>query len=139
MSAEMSTSQRDSPWATGPTLFAAALLVISGVWVLFAGTAALAHDKIYVGTTEYLYSFNLTAWGWVHLVTGILAIAAGLAVLRDQTWAVMVGLVLACLSMVFQFLVLPFYPIWSLLVIVLDAAIIWALATDRGSRVADHG
>ena len=38
--------------------------------------------------------------------------------------------------MVFQFLVLPFYPIWSLLVIVLDAAIIWALATDRGSRVA---
>ena len=96
MSAEMSTSQRDSPWATGPTLFAAALLVISGVWVLFDGTAAMAP----VGT-------------------GIL--------------------VLAGLSMVFQFLVLPLYPIWSLLVIVLDAAIIWALATDRGSRVADHG
>jgi hypothetical protein len=139
MSAEMSTSQRDAPWATGPTLFAAALLVISGVCVLFAGTAALAHDKIYVSPTEYLYSFNLAGWGWLHLVMGILAIAAGFAVLRDRTWAVMLGIVLAGLSMVFQFLVLPFYPIWSLLVIVLDAAIIWALATDRGSRVADHG
>ena len=70
---------------------------------------------------------------WVHLALGILAIAAGYALLRDRSWARVAGMSLACLSMVFQFLVLPFYPIWSLLIIVLDAAILWALATSRGS------
>jgi hypothetical protein len=132
MSTEISASRRDSPWATGPTLLAAALMVISGVCVLFAGTAALVHDKIYAATPGYVYSFNLTGWGWVHLVLGILAIAAGFAVIRDLTWARMVGIVLASLSMVFQFLVIPFYPIWSLLIIAIDATILWALATDAG-------
>jgi hypothetical protein len=107
--------------------------------VLFAGTAALVHDRIYVVVPDYIYSFNLTGWAWVHLALGILAIAAGYALLRDRSWARVAGMLLACLSMVFQFLVLPFYPIWSLLIIALDATILWALTTDGRNAVQDSG
>jgi hypothetical protein len=139
MSTEMSTSRRDAPSASGPTVFAAAVMVISGVCVLFAGTAALVHDRIYVVVPDYIYSFNLTGWAWVHLALGILAIAAGYALLRDRSWARVAGMSLACLSMVFQFLVLPFYPIWSVLIIALDATILWALTTDGRNAVQDSG
>jgi uncharacterized membrane protein YphA (DoxX/SURF4 family) len=128
---EISTGQRVSPWASGLILFAAAIMVIAGVWQVFTGTAALVHDKIYVGTPQYLFAFDLTGWGWAQLLTGILSVAAGFAVLRGQTWARIVGIGLACLSMVIQFMFIPYYPIWSLLVITLDAVIIWGLATYR--------
>ena len=126
MSTETSRQQRESPWASGLTLFAAALLVIGGVWHVFAGIAALVHDKVYLSTPEYLYSFDLTGWGWIQLLLGILAAVAGFAVLKGQTWARIVGIGFASLSMVIQFLIIPLYPIWSLLMIALDIGIIWA-------------
>ena len=131
MSTEMSRQQRESPWASGLTLFAAALLVIGGVWHVFAGIAALVHDKVYLSTPEYLYSFDLTGWGWIQLLLGVLAGVAGFGILKGQTWARMVGIGFACLSMVIQFMIIPHYPIWSFLMIALDIGIIWALATYR--------
>ena len=126
-----STDQRDSPWASGMTVVAATFLVIAGVWHAISGFAALVHDKVYVTTPEYIYSFDLTAWGWVHLLLGVLTIVAGFAVLKGQTWARVVGIILASLSMIANFLFIPYYPIWSLLIIALDVAIIWALASYR--------
>jgi hypothetical protein len=84
-----------------------------------------------VTTPDYIFSFDLTGWGWVHLLLGILAAVAGFAVLQGQTWARVVGIVLAGLSMIANFLFLPYYPLWSLLIIALDVAVIWALATYR--------
>ena len=80
---------------------------------------------------QYIYSFDHTARGWVHLLLGVLAIVAGFAVLKGQMWARVVGIVMACLSMIANFLFVPHYPVWSLLIIALDAGIIWALATYR--------
>lgn len=94
---ETSTGQRVSPWASGPILFAAGMLVITSLQV-FIGTAALVHDRIYDGTPRYLYAFDLTVWGWAQLLTGILSVAAGYGALRGLTWARMVGIGLAGLS-----------------------------------------
>jgi hypothetical protein len=129
MSTEIATEKRVSPWASGLIVFAGAMMVVAGIWQIFAGTAALVHDRIYDGTPQYLYAFDLTGWGWAQLLTGILSVAAGYAVLRGQVWARIVGIGLACVSMVSQFMFIPHYPIWSLLVIGLDVAIIWGLAT----------
>jgi hypothetical protein len=131
MTTEMSRQQRVSPWASGLTVFAAVLLVINGLWHVFAGIAALVHDKVYLSTPEYVYSFDLTGWGWIQLVLGILAAVAGLAVLKGQMWARIVGISFAFLSIAIQFLLIPLSPIWSLLMIALDLGIIWALATYR--------
>jgi hypothetical protein len=91
---------RESPWASGLTIFAAVMMVISGVWQALAGIAALVRDTVYVTTPDYIFSFDLTGWGWVHLLLGILAAVAGFAVLQGQTWARVVGIVLAGLSMI---------------------------------------
>jgi hypothetical protein len=131
MSTETSKSQRDSSWASGLTLFAAVLLVVGGVWHVFAGIAALIHDEVYVSTPEYVYSFDITGWGWIQLLLGILAVVAGFAILKGQAWARIVGIGFAVLSMVIQFMIIPLYPIWSWLMIAFDIGIIWALATYR--------
>jgi hypothetical protein len=96
-----------------------------------AGIAALAHDDVYVTTPEYIYSFDLTGWGWVQLLLGILVAGAGFAIVKGQTWARIVGITLVCLSLIANFLFIPYYPLWSLTIIALDVAVIWALATYR--------
>ena len=131
MSNEMSTAQRAAPWASGRILFAAGMLVITGVLQIFVGTTALVHDKIYEGTPQYLFAFNLTVWGWAQLLMGILSVGAGYGALRGLTWARMVGITLSSLSMILQFMFTPRYPLWSLLVIALDVTIIWCLAIYR--------
>lgn len=134
MSTGISTDQRMSPWAGGHIVLASAILVIAGVWQVFAGTAALVHDRIYVDTPRYLYAFDLTFWGWAQLLTGILSLAAGYAGFRGLTWARALGIGLAAFSSIIQFMFLPYYPIWSLLVIALDVVVIWGMATYEGDR-----
>jgi hypothetical protein len=127
----MVSEQRVSPWASGLTVFAAALMVVTGIWQIFAGIAALIRDEVYVATPQYIYSFDLTGWGWVHLILGILVVATGFGVIQGQTWARMVGILLVSLSLIANFLFIPYYPLWSLTIIALDVAVIWALATYR--------
>jgi hypothetical protein len=122
---------QDSPWANGLTIFAAAMMMIIGFWQALAGIAAVAQDKVYAATPEYIYAFDVTGWGWIHLLLGILIVCAGVAVFMGSTWARMVAIVLASLSMIANFAFVPHYPVWSLTIIALDAAVIWALATYR--------
>ena len=126
-----SPEERVSPWATGLTLFAAAVMLVAGIWHALAGIAALFQDTIYVSAPEYVYTLDLTTWGWVHLLVGILVILAGVGVVGGQTWARAVGIVLACVSMIVNFVFVPHYPIWSMAIIALDVAVIWALASYR--------
>ena len=121
--------------ATGFSTFAGVVMVIAGIWHVLQGIAAIAHDHIYVSTPNYLYSFDLTGWGWVHLVLGVVVAAVGVAVLRGQTWAAAMGMILAGLSLLGNFLFIPWYPFWSLLIMALDAAVIYALARYQSERV----
>ena len=107
------------------------MMMIGGVWHAMAGIAALVHDDIYVTTPEYLHSFDLTVWGWVQLLLGILVAVAGLAILKGQIWARFVGIIIACLSLIASFIFMPLYPLWSLSIIALDVFVIWALANYR--------
>jgi hypothetical protein len=106
-------------------------MLVAGIWHALAGIAALLQDTIYVSAPEYVYTFDLTTWGWVHLLVGILVILAGVGVAGGQTWARAVGIVLACVSMIANFMFVPHYPIWSVAMIALAVAVIWALASYR--------
>ena len=124
-----SGSSTPSAAATGLALFAGILMVIGGVFHALAGISALFNDNLYVATPQYVYSFDLTAWGWVHLILGVLVAFAGVAVVQGQTWGRVVGITLVGLSLIANFLYLPHYPLWSILIIALDVAVIWALTT----------
>jgi hypothetical protein len=114
-------------WVVGVTLFAATMMAVIGFFHVVQGLAALFQNEIYVVGAQYVFSFDLTAWGWIHLRAGILLIAAGFAITTGRVWARLAGIGFAVLSMIANFLFLPYYPVWSLLVIAIDVFVIWAL------------
>jgi hypothetical protein len=81
---------------------------------------------------HYLFQFDATTWGWIHLVIGLLAAFAGWGLLSGRTWARAAAITLAVLSAIANFLFIPYYPFWSLLIITLDIFVIWAVAAHGG-------
>ncbi|WP_455432742.1 DUF7144 family membrane protein [Streptosporangium soli] len=133
------TSGADQPassWVAGLAYFAGSVMVIIGVFSVLAAITAIFRDDVYVIRGDYLFTWDVSAWGWVHLALGILIFLAGLAVFSGQAWARAVGVVLVGLSAIANFMFLPYYPIWSLLIILLDVLVIWALTTYT-RRAAD--
>ncbi|GGW60926.1 DUF7144 family membrane protein [Streptomyces griseoloalbus] len=120
-----------SPWATSWTVAAAVLMTFGGIMAIFQGIAAIAQDDVFVATRDFTYKFSLTGWGWVHLILGALVTAAGLALFRGAGWARAVGVALAGLSMIANFVWLPYAPVWSIVLIIIDGFIIWALCAPR--------
>ena len=119
-------------WAEGLTVFAASLLMLVGIFQALQGLAAIINDQRFVVTGNYIYKFDTTQWGWIHLILGLAAIGLGIAMLMGQTWSFIVAMVVAVLSAVAQFMWLPYYPVWAIVIIALDVAIIWALVTQLG-------
>ncbi|MGO8961006.1 MAG: hypothetical protein ACLQFR_27095 [Streptosporangiaceae bacterium] len=122
----------------GSTALAAWLMIIGGIWSFFLGLAVVIRKAYFTSqpnyaavSSHYAFNWNLTGWGWANLILGIVVVAAGGCVLLGQTWARVTGIVLAVISAVGTFLFLPYYPIWSIVVIAIDVFIIWALATAR--------
>jgi len=111
----------------GMTTFAGIMLIIAGVFNMIEGLVALFQNEVYVAGREYVFAFDLTAWGWTHLIVGAVVAAAGFAVMSGQVWGRSVGVGIAVLSMLANFLFIPYYPVWSLLIIALDFFVIWAL------------
>jgi hypothetical protein len=119
--------QHSSPWATGFAMFAGVLMIIAGLWAIILGISAILNDKVFVTTQGYLYEFDITGWGWVHLILGVLVGGAGIGIIQGATWGRVVGIAVASLSLLANFLFIPHYPVWSILIIALDVLIIWAL------------
>jgi hypothetical protein len=95
------------------------------------GIAAIARGSFFVKAPNYLYNVNITTWGWIHLGIGVLMALTGFFLFSGATWARAVGIALAVLSAIANFFFLPYYPIWSIVIIALDVFVIWALATVR--------
>jgi len=122
-------------FATGWMMFAAVLMVLGGLLNLLQGIAAIAKDDVFVTTGDYVFRFSLTGWGWVHLFLGIVILLAGIALFTGAVWARVVGVALAGLGLVSNFLWLPYHPFWSIVLIALDVFVIWALcAAPRSSH-----
>ena len=123
----MSDGRDTSGMAVGFTVFAAIMMLMVGVFQALQGLIAIFENEFYVQTRNYLFEFDATTWGWIHLVIGLLVAFAGWGLLSGQTWARVVGITLAALSAISNFLFIPYYPFWSLLIITLDIFVIWAL------------
>jgi len=122
------------PAETGFTVLAGMLMILGGLWGFFEGLVAIIHQSFYITQHNYTYQFNVHGWGWIHLILGVVIAAAGVCVLLGQTWAKLLGIVLAVFSGIAEFLFIPYYPIWSIIVITMDVFIIWALASSITRR-----
>jgi hypothetical protein len=120
-----------SGFALGMTLVAAVFMMIGGLFDFFSGLAALLRGQFFVVLPNYAFSISATGWGWLHLITGIVVFATGAALLTDHLWARIAGVVIASLSAVMNFVMLPYQPLWAVVVIALDIFVVWALLSPR--------
>lgn len=109
--------------------FAGVMLIMVSVFQILQGIAATAAGTVYVTGAEYVFQLDVSTWGWIHIVVGAIALATGIGVLAGQTWAYVAGIVLAALSALANFAFIPYYPVWSLVIIAFDVFVIWALST----------
>jgi predicted phage tail protein len=121
--------------ASGPLLFAALMLIAGGAFQVLEGTAALIRGSYFTVASSYPYRANVTAWGWIHVILGIVLIAVSVWVLGGSVAARFTAMALAVVSAVVHFLYIPYQPIWAVLIIVVDVAVIWALAGFETERI----
>jgi hypothetical protein len=117
--------------ALGLTILAAVFMMVTGVIAFFEGLAAVVRGSFFVVLPNYAFSLSATGWGTIHIILGALVFCAGLALFTDHLWARMVGVALAAFMIVANFVYLPYYPVWAIVVIALSALVIWALLTPR--------
>jgi hypothetical protein len=126
-----------SGWAVGFILFAAIMMIMAGVFQALQGLIAIFENEFYVATRNYTFQFDATTWGWIHLLLGLLVAFAGWGLLSGKTWARLLAITLAALSATANFLFIPYYPFWSLLLVTLNILVIWAI-TAHGGELRDR-
>jgi len=124
----MTEHRSPSGWVVGGALFAGSLMIMIGIFDMLSGLAGIFRDDFYVSTSHNLYKFDATAWGWAHLIIGAVIAFAGYGVLTGATWARIVGVILAMVAAVENFMFIPYYPFWSIVIIALCVWVIWVLA-----------
>jgi hypothetical protein len=125
-----------SPARVGGRMLAAVLMVVSGLVTFFDGIVGIVHGAFFPTVTNYAFSLGPAGRGIVNMILGAVLFAAGVCLLLGMVWARIVGIVIASFIGIYNFLILPWYPIWAFILIALNVYIIWALATNGRSRRA---
>lgn len=117
-------------------MFAGVLLLVDGILAVIKGTAGLAPDDVYARIDEYTFKLDVTAWGWIHLILGVVLALVGPGILRGVGRARAVGAGLAGLTLIANFMWLPYQPVRAIISIAIDTFVIWALCTAGRSKAA---
>jgi hypothetical protein len=133
---ELSREASRNQLATGIIGFAAVLMIGLGGFHAIAGVSEILSDNLIVIPRDYAYDLDVTVWGWIHLVTGVIFVLVGIGLFTGALIARIAGVVVAVLSLIVNFMFLPVYPFWAGLMIAIDALLVWALTT-RGWVMAE--
>jgi hypothetical protein len=119
-------------------IFAAVILLVSGLFTGIQGIAALIGPNTYFVLNDgQLLLFDVNGWGWWNLLIGILLLLTSFALFAGQTWARVVAIILAIISAVGQLFLLPVQPWWATIVIAVDILVIYAL-TAHGRELKER-
>ena len=107
-------------------------MILLGGFQIIEGLVAILRPAYYlIGDAGLVVSVSYTGWGWFHLLLGVLVLAAGFGVMAGRTWARVVGIVLAVISALANLVFIAAYPLWGIVVIAVDVAVIFALTNGR--------
>lgn len=144
----MSAHPEPGPYTAGPThadadvryatgfgwlVFAGTMLMLVGILNIIYGIAAIDDSSFFVGNAEYVIS-DLNTWGWVVLITGALQMLAGFGIWARNTLATWAGILFAFLNGIGVLLMLPAYPLLSLMLFAIDVLIVYGLLVHGGHR-----
>ncbi|PZG18523.1 DUF7144 family membrane protein [Nonomuraea aridisoli] len=117
--------------------FGGMMMILAGLFNIITGLAAIFAERVYVATPSRLLLFDISTWGWLHLILGVLILATGIAVMTGQTWARVVGAVLVMLNALTQLTWIAVNPWWSLAVIAIDVLVLYAIIVHGREARAD--
>jgi hypothetical protein len=121
-------------WTAGFILFAAFMMMVLGVFHALVGLTGVLDDDFYVVREGYDLKIGVTAWGWIHMIGGVVIVVAGwYLLLTGHLWARLTAILVVSVSMIWNFYSIPYYPVWSIVMIALDIGILWAV-TAHGSE-----
>jgi hypothetical protein len=119
--------RRAATWS-GWVFFGAVLLIVIGFLNLIQGLVALAKDEVFlVGESGLLVVGDFTSWGIALVIGGVILILAGAGLMSGREWARWLGIILVVGNLIAQFAFFPAFPLWSLIVISLNAAVLFGL------------
>jgi hypothetical protein len=121
------SEQKPSGWAIGWTAFAGIMMIMMGILWVISGLVAIFNDEFYVVTQNWIFQFDVSTWGWIHLILGAVILASGFGLFSGAVWARIVGVIIAVISGLVAFTWLPYYPVWGIIFIVISIGVIWAL------------
>ena len=124
------TDTNRSGWVT----FAMTMFIIVGTLNVIYGLAMLINDELVVFGAEEVFYIDISIWGWITLLLGALALWVAAGIGEGKTWAQILGITAAALHAVNAFLIMEFYPVWSIVVLAIAVLLIWAL-TVHGDEV----
>ena len=115
--------------------FAAIMMMMLGTFHAIEGLVALFQDQYFlVGKSGLTVHVDYTTWGWIHIIGGVIVVAAGVALLTGKMWARAVAVAVAVVSAIVNIGFLSAYPVWSTIMIAFDVLVIWAV-TVHGSEL----
>ena len=117
---------------SGLVIFASVLLLVLGFLNLIDGIVAITKSHFFVGNAHYVVG-DLRSWGWIVLILGVLQLLVAAGVVAGNQAARWTAVVLVGLNAIAQMMFLPSYPLWSIMIIILDVVALWGLCV-YGSR-----
>ena len=129
----MSYQERDPLEAPGSgwLVFAGIMLMIVGSLNVIWGIAAIADARVFTENQTIVFT-NLSAWGWIVLIVGVIELFAGFGVLNRSQWARWFGIGVASLNLIAQMFVVAAFPAWALTIMTIDVLVVYGLAAYGG-------
>lgn len=132
----MAKNSNSNVWA-GWTVFASFMMIMIGFFQAIVGLTAILKDDFYVVAPKALITVSVTSWGWVHLLLSVLVIFAGYAVMDGKVWGRTIGVLLALGGAIVNLAFIPYYPIWSIMLVIVNVVVIYAL-TVHGRDIIEE-
>jgi hypothetical protein len=127
------TGYREVTGWTGWVVFAAVVMMVNGSFNAIQGLSALLRDEAYwVTNGGEVLTFDITGWGWIHLILGIVTVIVGFMLLQGSTFARVIAIGLVCLNLIAQFAYLPIFPFWGIVAIAVSFFVLYALIVHGG-------
>ena len=115
------SGSRGQGWAA----FAATMVLIAGVFNFIYGLAAIVDDD-YFTASDLLFG-DLSLWGWIHLILGVAQVVTAAMIFSGSDLGAVLGITFAGFNAIAALLAIGAYPVWSVIILVIDGLIIYAL------------
>lgn len=133
----MARNSNDVSGWVGWVYFAGFMMIVLGIFQSIVGLTALLNSTFYIKLQSHLLVLDYTKWGWVHLLFGILVIVIGSNLFSGKTWARVAAIILVTLNLIAQFAFVSVYPVWSIIMMIVDVLVIYALTVHGAEAKID--